>query len=206
MTDLVSFVIEVIGTVAFAASGALVAIEKKMDVLGVVILGITTAVGGGILRDIILGHTPPQAFVHPVYIIIASATALIVFLPRVRAALQSQQPAYEKTMLVMDSLGLGVFTVVGMHAADGMAAGLFLRVFVGVVTGVGGGVLRDMMSQNAPYIFRKHFYCSATIIGAILAAMLWNVLDRGLVMLVGAGTVFLLRMLAAHYRWKLPRA
>lgn len=204
--DLVAFVIELTGTVAFAVSGALVAIEKKMDILGVCVLGITTAVGGGVIRDIILGNTPPQAFDTPVYIVTAIVVSVLVFLPGIRRLIHSEQTRFDRILLVMDSLGLSIFTVIGIEVAYRTSDNGFLLLFVGALTGVGGGVLRDILAGQMPYILVKHFYCMAAIIGAILTITLWKPLGSTPAMFIGAAVIFVLRLLAAHYRWKLPRA
>ena len=107
---------EILGTIAFAISGAVVAISKKMDIFGVAILGMTTAVGGGILRDLILGITPPAAFQSPGYALTAIAVALLVFLPPVRRLLHWNEKLYETALLLFDAIGLGIFTVIGVRS------------------------------------------------------------------------------------------
>ena len=201
-------ILEIIGTVAFAVSGAMTGLSKKMDIFGVVILGLTTAVGGGAVRDVILGLTPPAMFTNPIYAAVAAVVSVIVFLPAVRRWLTAYGRVREILMLVMDSLGLGVFTVVGIQRAYTATdhRGLFLLVFVGVVSGVGGGLLRDVMAGNTPYIFVKHVYASASIIGAILCAALWGALGATAAMILGASVILTIRLLAAHYHWSLPRA
>lgn len=200
-------ILEVIGAVAFAVSGAAVAIERKMDILGVSILGAVTAIGGGVFRDIILGINPPCMFKDPVYAVLAVITSIIIFLPAVRRALASRSRAYEITLLIMDSLGLGSFTVVGIKTAADMGHRSFLLLlFVGVITGVGGGVLRDVLSGNTPYIFVKHFYACASIIGAVICILLWQYLGETASMIIGAAAVVVLRILAAYFRWSLPKA
>lgn len=106
----------------------------------------------------------------------------------------------------MDSIGLGVFTSVGIGAAKQLGSGMFISAFVGVVTGVGGGVMRDIMSGDIPFVFRKYFYCSASIIGAVVTAALWDTIGAVPAMLLGAAVIVLLRFLAARFRWRLPRA
>ena len=198
--ELLFFVLEIIGTVAFAVSGALAAIRKKMDIFGVVILGMTTAVAGGIIRDLILGVTPPAAFVEPVYALVAVGVSLIIFIPAIRKALSR----LEAVLLVMDSIGLAIFTVIGVRA--GMQYhNLFLNIFVGTVTGVGGGVLRDLFAGNRPYIFVKHFYACASIIGALICSLLWN-FNSLIAMICGMGSIFVLRILAAVLKWSLQKA
>ncbi len=207
MTETVIFILEIIGTVAFAWSGAIVGIKKEMDVFGVVILGTVTSVGGGIIRDLILGKTPPTTFVNPVYALVAMAVAIITFIPFVRRQFLMHQKRNEISMLVMDSLGLGIFTVVGIGVAYEVAQfNILLFSFVGVITGVGGGVLRDMMAGQTPYIFVKHFYACASLIGALLTIVLIPLCGITPAMLIGAAAVIILRFLAAYYRWSLPRA
>lgn len=198
---------EIIGTVAFAISGAVVAISKKMDIFGVAILGMTTAVGGGILRDLILGLTPPAAFQSPGFALTAIAVSTLVFLPPVRRLLHWREKLYDTTLRIFDAIGLGIFTVIGVQTAYTATGELnaFLAIFVGVVTGCGGGVLRDMFAGTPPYIFVKHFYASASIIGAVVCLLLWDI-GQMPAMLIGAATTLTLRLLAAHYRWSLPKA
>ena len=113
---------------------------------------------------------------------------------------------FDAVLLVMDSIGLGVFTSVGIGAAKQLGSGMFISAFVGVVTGVGGGVMRDIMSGDIPFVFRKYFYCSASIIGAVVTAALWDTIGTVPAMLLGAAVIVLLRFLAARFRWRLPRA
>lgn len=194
------FALEIIGTIAFAISGAMVGIEKKMDIFGVIVLGMTTAVGGGIIRDLLIGVVPPMAFQEPVYALTAIGTSIIVFLPFVRNRINK----ISRTILVMDSIGLGIFTVIGLRAGASFD-NAFLSLFLGLVTGVGGGVLRDMFAKDQPMIFIKHFYASASIIGAAVSLLLWNI-NEETSMIVGAATVIVLRLLAAKFRWHLPKA
>ena len=194
-------IFEIIGTVAFAISGAYTAIEKHMDIFGVVILGTTTAVGGGIIRDILLGVTPPAAFREPIYALVAILVSIAVFLPRIRALLTDIN---SRPLLVMDSVGLAVFTVIGVRA--GMTSGnMFLAVFVGVLTGVGGGVLRDLFAGREPHIFIRHFYACASLIGAVITVALWH-FGQPVAMASGAAATMILRILAALFKWNLPRA
>ena len=155
------FIIEIIGTVAFASSGALVAIKQRLDLLGVVVLGVTTAVGGGMLRDILLGIVPPSLFMNPVYVYTAFLTAMVLFILvwLNQQILESRYiSAYEKMMNLFDAVGLGAFTVTGINTAGTAGYGEyhFLSIFLGVLTGVGGGILRDILAGPAPHILRKH--------------------------------------------------
>lgn len=199
---------EIIGTVAFAASGAIVALKKEMDIFGVAILGLFTAVGGGVIRDMILGNTPPAVFKDPVYALVAIITSVIIFLPSVRGLLKKSPKVYDIVMLIMDSVGLGIFTVAGIQTAKTVNpdSGYFLLVFVGIVTGVGGGLLRDICAGVTPYIFIKHFYACASLLGSLLCAFLWNFTSESIAMISGASAVMVLRILAAKFRWSLPKA
>lgn len=205
---LIFFILEIIGTIAFAVSGAMVGIQKKMDVFGVCVLGLTTAVGGGILRDLILNITPPSAFKNPAFAATAVLASIVIFIPSVRRALAKTGKIYDSMILVMDSVGLGLFTVAGVQAAYSTITEVnyFLIVFVGVLTGVGGGIMRDTFAGNTPYIFVKHFYASASVIGAIVCTFMWPYLGSLISMISGAFVTMVLRLLAAHYRWELPKA
>lgn len=201
------FALEIIGTIAFAISGAVVGIQKKMDIFGVCILGLTASVGGGILRDLILNITPPAAFQNPAFAVTAILVSILFFIPAVRNAFEHRK-VYEALILIMDSIGLGLFTVVGVQVATAAMPerNLFLITFVGVLTGVGGGILRDVFAGNTPYIFIKHFYACASIIGAWTCALLWPLTGSAAAMIAGAAVTVILRLLAARFRWSLPRA
>ena len=191
--------LEIIGTIAFAVSGAQVAFKKEMDILGVIVLGVTTATGGGILRDLFLGITPPAAFTDPIYIVLSAAVSLIVFIPPVRKKLGKIDGA----LLVADAIELGIFTAIG--TVTGMShGGRFLAIFVGVLTGVGGGTIRDVFASEMPSIFVRHFYACASIIGAAVCVIIAP-LNVNIAVFISAAVVFVLRILAAKYRWNLPK-
>lgn len=205
--DSLVMILQLIGTAAFAVSGALVGLRKKMDVLGVVVLGLTTAVGGGITRDVLLGITPPAIFFDPLTVAVAAGSALLFFMTAVRQRLMKTRRAYDLTMLWSDSLGLGIFTVIGAQTACRVLpeSNWLTIAFLGTVTGVGGGVLRDVMAGELPYIFRKHIYACAALVGAFVWEIVRRLGSDELALLLGGGSVVLIRLLAAHYRWSLPR-
>lgn len=206
--DTFIFVLNMLGTLAFAASGAMIGLKKNMDIFGVCILGLTTATGGGVIRDLILGVTPPMAFRDPTAAMVALVTSVFFFARRVRRLLMHNPKHYRMLLFWMDSLGLGAFTVIGVQLAFQQARQptFFLLVFVGVVTGVGGGVVRDLLAQEVPYIFVKHVYACASLAGAVLCAGLWRWAGSMIAMLSGIAAVVLIRVLAAHYHWNLPKA
>ena len=196
---------EMIGAVAFAVSGAALGIRKGMDLFGVAMMGMTTAVGGGVIRDLILGQTPPRTFQDPVYAGLAAAAAVVIFIVARRGWFEGRHGLYDLALLVMDSLGLAAFTVTGIGAAIECGEhGAFLLVFVGVVTGVGGGVLRDVMAGDMPYIFVKHVYACASLLGAVVCVLLRGVAGESASVIAGMVCVVVLRLLSAYFRWNLP--
>ena len=207
----VFFLMEMIGKVEFACSGEMVAIEKRLDLLGIIVLGETTAVGGGMIRDIIIGIHPPALFVDPIYVIAAFVSVMVLFVA-VKYFYQSadilESPMYEAVLNLLDAIGLGAFTVVGIDTAVGAGFGeyKFLMIFLGVITGVGGGILRDMMAGQTPAVLRKHVYACASIAGAVCYVILMNYTGEGPAMVVSAILVTVIRVLARHYKWNLPRA
>lgn len=225
-SDLIIYIMEIIGTVAFAVSGAMTAIQKRMDLFGVNVLGVTTAVGGGLIRDLILGANPPVMFCDASYALTAMAASTLVFLfvyfkNRGASAQHAllrflSQPlklgnaaheAYDHLLLFGDTIGLGIFTVVGSYNAvrAGYGDSHFLIIFVGVLTGVGGGMLRDIMAGNLPYILVKHVYAVASLAGAFAYTFLFPYLGRLKSMVIGAVIVMVIRVLAAKFKWNLPR-
>ena len=207
--DMFIFGMEIIGTVAFASSGAMLAIQKEMDLFGVGVLGVTTSVGGGMIRDLILGIIPPLMFQKPVYTVTAIVTSMLLFvIISVKRNLKNDKitAAYNKIMPIFDTIGLGIFTVTGMNTAKNAGYDqTFLLVFVGVITGVGGGLLRDIMAQEKPYILTKHIYACASVLGAVVCVCLNVILDDLASMAAGLFVVVLVRIFATHYRWNLPK-
>ena len=181
-----------------------------MDIFGICVLGVVTAVGGGATRDIILGIVPPGMFQNPIYTIVATVTSCIVFAIMYwkQELLEGENRlVYDKIMLVMDSVGLGVFTVMGVDKGitEGYMGRTFFLVFLGTVTGVGGGLIRDMMAGVPPYIFVKHIYACASIVGAVVCVYMNRFVGNVEAMMVARFVIILIRYLAAHYRWNLPR-
>ena len=204
------FTIEIIGTIAFAITGVITAVEKKLDILGAIVLGTVTAVGGGILRDIMLGYLPPMAFRNPIYAMTAIATSVAVFVIAflVGKKIVKHFDVYSQVINFFDSLGLAVFVVTGVNtaAACGFGENAFLSIFVAVLTGVGGGVMRDILAGRVPKILRRRVYALAAILGAIIYYYLleFNVFPQTVSMLIGAGSVLIIRILATIFHWNLP--
>ncbi|MBQ0001682.1 MAG: trimeric intracellular cation channel family protein [Clostridiales bacterium] len=201
---------DLVGTIAFAISGAFVGIRKKMDIFGVVVLAITTACGGGLIRDLIIGNNPPRMFRDPFYVMVAAVIGIIVFAVMYK---HGTMPAkihaiYDQMLFWFDTLGLAAFTVDGVMIGVGAGYGpnKFLIVFLGFMTGVGGGALRDIMADQMPDIFVKHIYALASIAGGITMTFIFGLLHSWQPAMIGGFiTVILVRFLAARYNWNLPK-
>ena len=195
------YILDLIGTAAFAASGAWLGVRKQMDLFGVLVLGAVTAVGGGTLRDLLLGDIPPFSLKDETYIYIAIVVSLIVFANRVKFK------TVEKPLLYFDAIGLGTFVVIGTTKALDFQLGLLGAVLMGVMTGTAGGVIRDLFANQVPLIFRREIYASACVAGSILLVGLEAVgIGRPAAALLAAGTVITVRLMAIHYDWALPKS
>lgn len=203
-------ILEVTGTVAFASSGALTAIKCGMDLLGVNVLALVTAAGGGVIRDITIGRLPPSMFSSPICILVSLLTANLIFII-LHAVCKSNKltrftDIYDKIMPILDTIGLAVFTVTGISAGidSGFGPNYILLIFSGAVTGVGGGVIRDIMADKKPYIFVGQIYACAAVIGAVVFLPIYHIFG-----FIAAGaacfiTVALIRSMAIVFRWNLP--
>ncbi|MCR2033138.1 trimeric intracellular cation channel family protein [Anaerofustis stercorihominis] len=201
---------EIIGIIAFAISGAMVAIEKDLDVFGVVVLGVTTALGGGIIRDIILGMLPPNMFTNGTYAALAAVSALVVFIFSYYnyKFIEDHISLFNNALNVFDAIGLGVFVILGMNSAifAGFTYNNFLLVFVGVITGIGGGMLRDIMVSDIPFVLRKRIYALACIVGGgLYLVMLKNNVNSDISVLIGIFSIIFIRLLSRKYKWSLPK-
>lgn len=209
--DLLFQITELVGTVAFAVSGAMLAVKKRLDIFGIFFLGVVTALGGGTIRDLLLGHTPPRMFYSTEYILVALLSALAVFLVvRLTHGQGLWSGTAADTLLTFsDAIGLGIFAVIGTQAgmAEGFGDNAVLCIFLGMVTGVGGGVLRDMMCADIPFVLRKHIYAVAALLGAgIYYALVRLDVNSAAASLLGMSATVAVRILAWHYRWNLPKA
>lgn len=204
------FITELIGTVAFAVSGALIAIERGLDAFGVLFVGCITAVGGGILRDVILGEVPPAAFVNLYILLTAAVSSLAVFIVAYvfRSYYVGVRHKIEVVNNIFDAVGLAAFAVMGTEnaIAAGFGDNIVFCAALGTVTCIGGGMLRDMMTNATPYVLKKHIYALASIAGCVLYFALSAAEVHPFFSTVGAMTlVFTIRMLATAFRWSLPR-
>ncbi len=202
------FILEMIGTVAFAISGVMVAKEKKMDIFGAIVLGSATAVGGGVIRDLLLGAIPPVMFREPIYVTVAAVTCIIDFIIEKNRKAESVMASSlnQKILNAADSIGLAAFVVVGCRASinAGFNDHMLLSMFVGVMTGIGGGILRDILAGQMPLIMRKRVYGMAAVAGAVsfyVTDMYFNIIISAIISMT---VVVLIRFLAIHFEWNLP--
>ncbi|MBQ3253116.1 MAG: trimeric intracellular cation channel family protein [Acholeplasmatales bacterium] len=206
--ETIKLIFGIIGTIAFSISGSLIAIENKLDLFGVIILGVVTACGGGLFRDIMIGKDIVM-FKEFWYPIIAMSTSIIVFciMCLIRDLKWENSTAYKVIYNIIDSLGLGTFVIVGASAAI-MAniTSIFPVVFYAVLTACGGGMLRDILVCKIPAIFRKHIYAVAAIIGALLYYFLLEINTPIIVnTILTVILVVVIRYLAFIFKWGLPK-
>ena len=195
------YVLDLFGTMAFAVTGAFKAIEKKFDIVGIIILATITGLAGGTIRDIIIGKVPPNSIADPAYIAITVATGIVIFL------LFSRLKKHWNLFLKFDAIGLGVFTIIGATFAYNIFGLNFLAIaFAGIVTAIGGGILRDVFVQDTPIIFVKELYASASLIGVVVFYFIL-VFDGSLYLATILGIIITtgLRMVAMKFNWNLPR-
>ena len=205
----VIFVVEIIGIVVFALSGVMVAVKHRLDLFGVLVVGTITSVGGGVIRDILLGYIPPMIFRKPIYVIVAVGVSLVSIVTAICMG-EKFTPHLEKLnpiINVLDAIGLGVFVIVGVNSAinAGYFDNAFLSIFVGTITGVGGSMMRDQLVGTIPMVLHKRIYAMAALFGAALYYLLLY-LGVNDIISIGAGTVsvIVIRMLATIFRWDLP--
>lgn len=202
-------ILEMIGIAAFASSGALTAIKHRLDLLGVITVGIITASGGGMLRDVLLGIHPVFALKSPLYITVAAFASVAVFLwlSLIKKQMGYLTRLYNSAMLMCDTLGLGIFTVTGITTAilQGYSDNHFLLVFSGIITGVGGGILRDIIVNRKPEIFVSNIYACASAAGAVVFLLLYTRVSFPVACAASLGTTFLVRICSVKFNWNLPK-
>jgi len=203
-------IIELIGIIACTITGAVAAIKRKFDLFGVIVLGVVTALGGGVLRDIILGIFPPVMFRKPIYAVFACITSIIVFMIM---AFDSEEVEEKKTFLIdiinfFDAIGLGIFAVIGTNTAlvNGFGNNAFLAIFVGVCTGIGGGMLRDILAQRVPFVLYKDIYALAALAGSGMYYFMYLKNLSAFISVTSAIAVtILIRLVALYYHLGLPK-
>ena len=195
-------VLDLFGTTAFAVTGAFKAIEHKSDIVGIIILATITGVAGGVIRDLVFGKIPPLAIVNPLYAIITVAAGVAMFF------LYRVLKKHWNLFLKFDAIGLGVFTIIGATFAYNVFGLNFLAMaFAGVLTAVGGGILRDVFVNEVPIVFVKELYASASFIGVVIFFGLLSAgLDLNIAAIPSIVAATAVRLLAIKYNWNLPSA
>lgn len=197
--NLIQF-LDLFGTMAFAVTGALKAVEHRLDIFGVIFLAAVTGLAGGIIRDVVLGKIPPSGISEISYVSIAVVTAIAVFFlyPRIKGQMG--------LFLTFDAVGLGVFTIIGATIALNIYGfNVLLMVFAGMITAIGGGIIRDALVNETPLVFRKELYASISFVGVLLyILLLYEGINLEIASIVCIIFVTIFRIMAIHYKWNLP--
>lgn len=194
----IPFIIEILGTVAFTISGIYSAMQKRLDLLGVLIIGFVTAIGGGTIRDILIGHTPVtwmQDFTAPITVLITAACTLVW---------KRKVKSYKVTLFLFDAIGLGLFTVVGIQKGIQMNLNPGICIALGTITGCFGGVCRDILLAQIPILFRKEIYATACIAGGVFYFLLLSFSDKAIAEIATVILICTVRIVGYRRNWHLP--
>ncbi len=193
-------IIDILGTISFAVSGAFLAMEKKLDPFGVLVLAFVTAIGGGTLRDILIGNLPVSWMRNETAtIVIFSSAIATMFFGRYLRHLTT-------TLFLFDALGLGLFTIVGIKLGMEKHFSMGVCIALGTITACFGGVVRDVLLNHIPLLFRKEIYAMACIAGGIVYfGLLKCSIDGDMVTVLAILFIFIIRLLAVKWKWSLPR-
>ena len=201
MEDYVTLGLNLAGTLAFGLSGGVLAVRKRMDLFGVLVLSVATGLGGGIMRDLILGHVPPATLTDWRYLATAGLGGLLVFVWFGRIV------QHGRFLTEFDGIGLSIFTVTGTTIALDAGLSPAPAVLLGMLTGVGGGVLRDVLAAEVPLIFRSEIYAVASMLGAIIIVVAAQLALSGIpAESIAALATFSLRTFSIRRGWKIPVA
>jgi len=201
MEEPLNLVLNLMGTFAFGLSGGILAVRKQMDLFGVLVLAVATGLGGGIMRDIILGHTPPATLNDWRYLAVAGSAGILVFLRYGRVV------HHGRFIIGFDAVGLSIFTVTGTTIALDAGLSPAPAALLGMLTGVGGGVMRDVLAAEVPLIFRSEVYAVASMLGAIIVIVASQTGFSGIpAEILAALSTFILRMVSVQKGWKIPVA
>lgn len=188
-----------LGVIAFGISGALIGIKKQLDLFGIISLAVATSLGGGIIRDIVIGNVPPVAFIKPQYALVSVISVLLAL------AFYHNINKLTNVIMISDAIGLGVFTAVGAHTAVlHTIEAPFLIMSMGLVTGVGGGILRDVFAKEIPFVFRKEVYAIASILGSLSFILTYEILPHVISLYLCLAVTFTVRVLSVVYKLNVP--
>lgn len=209
MNETIIYIMELIGTIAFAISGALIAVRRSLDLFGVVLVGCITSVGGGIMRDLFLGKFPPSIFSNVIVLIIAAITSIVVFI--ISYFNVNKFEAFEKRIEninnFFDAIGLATFSAIGTETAcvSSFSDMATFSISMGLITGIGGGIIRDVLVDSTPYVLKKHIYALASILGSTIYYFIRANTNKIIALIVAMPIIVIIRILAAKYHWKLPK-
>lgn len=205
--DFLWLLFDVIGTIAFAISGALLGIQRRMDIFGILILALVTAIGGGIVRDVMVGRIPPTSLQTGLYISITLITVGIIFIMyRYGWNRYIEGKGATKVYLTADALGLASFAVTGATIGITVDPGnLVLTVVLGVITAVGGGIIRDILAHRTPSVLKEEVYALPALLGSIIYYVVCGMGHQIMASYATFLIVFIIRMVALEYHWNLPR-
>lgn len=192
--------LDILGTIAFAISGALAGIEKRLDFFGVFIIALVTSIGGGTLRDLLIGNTPVTWLVNlqTLYIVIASTIVAVLFRQRLSI--------FRTSLFLFDTIGIGIFTIIGIEKGLTVNLSPVVCIMLGTITACFGGVTRDILCNEIPVIFHKEIYATACLMGAVMFFILkFLQIPDDFIYIATAGTIILIRILAVRYRWSFPQ-
>lgn len=200
MIDLSLFnVLDLLGTIAFAISGALAAMDRRLDLFGIFIIAFVTAIGGGTVRDILIGNTPVTWMENIIYIYLIGVVTIFAIIFR------NKLNYLKRSLFLFDTIGLGIFTITGVEI--GVKSGLnpIISITLGAMTGTFGGVIRDILCNEIPVIFRKEIYATACLVGGLAFVILYELgIEKDIIYLVTSLTVISIRLLVVKYHISLP--
>lgn len=195
-------VLDLIGVFFFAVSGGMLAVRKGFEVVGVVSLSLVTALGGGIVRDVVLGAVPPVAFDDVWYLVVPLASAAVVFVSH-----RWIDRWFERPVLLFDAAGLGLFAATGAVKASAFEVSVVGVVLIGVISATGGGIMRDVLANDAPQLFHpdSRLYAIPAALGTVVIAVAWSNDWYSAGVAIGAAVaVFLIRLAALRFGWRAP--
>ncbi|MGB7786270.1 MAG: trimeric intracellular cation channel family protein [Salinimicrobium sp.] len=200
MIDLSLFnILDLLGTIAFAISGALAAMDRRLDLFGIFIIAFVTAIGGGTVRDILIGNTPVTWMENIIYIYLIGVVTIFAIIFR------NKLNFLKRSLFLFDTIGLGIFTITGVEI--GVTSGLnpIISITLGAMTGTFGGVIRDILCNEIPVIFRKEIYATACLVGGLAFVILYELgMEKDIIYLVTSLTVISIRLLVVKYHISLP--
>ena len=208
--DIFLIIIQTVGAISFTVSATIYAIHKRADVIGALVFSLLTCFGGGFIRDLSIGNVPPKILSDKTLICIAAISVAVCavcyhlgFIKRV--AKYADRHQHNFLIEFTDALGLASFVISGLEAAiDSGKTGFVILVFCGCITGVGGGILRDICSATIPAVFRKHIYLIPVIIASVFFVLAYKHMNEVLCVILTMGIVIAIRMLAFKFKWNLP--